>query len=406
MLKKIALSEDGSVFLMVFFCAVLISVLGVTAYYVANTELTQASKKYEMAKALYLAEGGLERAIGEMVAGIDNGWDDEVAGADAQVGTGDDGILNFGSQVDCHAYGEGDAAWSRYLGHYDVKIVDGRRPGESPGKCNRVIIGSEGVSTKNFKRRVEAEVELWELHLPQALVYIDGQEMDTKFDGNAFMLDGKDTNPDESSGPGPDVPAILVSRWQDVSPIRGEISGNQCDQVLGVGNLYGDNPCTPSVLDLGSWNPNNFNPNKFRSKDLPKLETMVNNTISGGTYADHTTIGSEDEYLITQCTGDLHISGQFYGYGVLIVEGNLVVTGRGRWDGLIVAKNHARMSGGGNGFHLYGTLLVMDESGDDSEDEFRFSGQADGFYSTQTVTRVQESVRTVVVNRWRQTVGM
>ena len=64
------------------------------------------------------------------------------------------------------------------------------------------------------------------------------------------------------------------------------------------------------------------------------------------------------------------------------------------------------MSGGGNGFHLYGTILVMDQSGSDGDEEFRFSGQADGFYCTQTVTKIQDSVRGLVVNKWRQQAGL
>lgn len=399
---------------MAMFCMVLVSVLGLTALYVANTELTESSKKYEMAKALYLAEGGLERAILELQSGLGNGWDDEVVGVDGEMGTVDDGILSFGDQVDCFAYTTGEDVyqeggtgyWNSYLGHYDVKIVDGRRPGESPDKCNRVIIGSDGISTKNFKRRVEAEVELWELILPECFIYINGYGMDTKFDGNAFLLDGKDTNPDGSPGVGPDVPAILVPRWDDANTIRNEVGNNQCDQVLGVGNLYGDNPCTPSVSDLGSRNPTNFNSYQFWAHDLPKLEGMVSHEISGGTYAGHTTIGAPDDYLITKCTGDLHTSGQFFGYGILIVEGDWVNTGKGEWHGVVIVKNECRMSGGGNGFHIFGMLLIMDSSGDDGTEEFRFSGQADGFYCTQTITRIQDSVRTLSVNSWRQTAGL
>ena len=403
---------------MALFFGLMLSVLGVTAFYVASSEITHAGRKYEMAKALYLAEGGLERAITELQNGIGDGWDNEVAGLDGVAGTDDDGILSFGPRVDCYVHGEyggsdidagngGDYVGLRnsYLGHYDVSIGKGRRSGESVEGCNRLVIRSDGVSSKNFKRRVEAEVELWELHLPECLVYIDGVNMNTKFDGNSFLLDGKDTNPDGSPGPGPDVPAILVSQWYDVTPIKNEVMHNQCDQVLGVGNMDGSNPCSPSVTDLGNWNPNTFNPNTFRSKDLPRLETMVNVLIPGGTYAGQRTIGDADNYLITKCTGDLHITGQLYGYGILIVEGDLVVTGEGRWDGLIIVKNHAWMSGGGNGFHLFGTLLIMNESGPDSENEWCISGQSDGFYSTATVSRVNESVRGLVVNRWRQIAG-
>ncbi len=418
MRKDLFGNEGGSALIFVMFFVLMISVLGLTTFYLTNTELTATGSKYEKAKALYLAEGGLERAVLELEHGIGNGWDDEVVGADAQSGTDDDGIMDFGSKVDCFATasesqnGSGDS----YLGHYDVKIVDGRRPGESPGKCNRVIVGSDGISTKNFKRRVEAEVELWELVLPQCFVYIDGSGMDTKFDGNAFLLSGKDTNPArhdgggnpiyaQSDGPGPDVPAILVPGWQDANSIKGEVKNDQCDQVLGIGNMDGSNPCMPSVTDLGTWNPNGFNPNRFWGKDLPKLETMVNNVIAGGTYAGHTTIGAPDNYLVTKCTGDLHTSGQFYGYGILIIEGNWVNTGKGQWDGLVIVKNECRMSGGGNGFHIFGELLIMDSSGDDGNEEFRFSGSADGYYSTATITAIQNIVRTLVVNRWHQANG-
>ncbi|UCE18360.1 MAG: hypothetical protein JSV84_16130 [Gemmatimonadota bacterium] len=412
-LQKLRRSEKGSVLLLVLFWGLMISVLGVTAYYVANTEITQSSKKYEMAKALYLAEGGLERAIVELKLGIRNGWDDEIAGADGDLGTEDDGILSFGDQVNCYSHGYGDDYdqggvdyWNRFLGHYDVRIVDGRRPGESPEKCNRVIVGSDGVSTKNFERRVEAEVELWELKLPEALVYIDGGTVDAKFDGNAFLLDGKDTSPDGSPGAGPNVPAILVSSWQDANTIKEGVFDYQCDKILGVGNLYGHDPCDPSVADLGGWNPNDFNPNRFRTKDLPKLEEMVNHRIPGGTYAGQYTIGAPDEYLITKATGSLHITGPLTGYGVLIVDGDFIVTGMARWDGLIIVKNEARMSGGGCQFHLYGTLIILNESGLDNAQEFQFSGQSDGFFCRENIVRIQDSVQTLVVNTWRQSSGL
>lgn len=398
---------------MVFFCGLMISVLGLTAYYVANTELTQSSKKYEVAKALYLAEGGIERAILELKGGMKDGWDDEVAGADGDLGTEDDGILSFGSKVNCYSHGESDGLstggteyWNRYLGHYDVKLVDGRRPGESPGKCNRVVVGSDGISTKNFKRRVEAEVELWELKLPEALVYIDGRSIEAKFDGNAFLLDGKDTNPDGSSGDSLNVPAILVPAWQEVGTIKAEIKDYQCNKVLGVGNLDGTDPCDPSVTDLGSWNPNGFNPNRFKSRDLPKLESMVNNVIAGGTYAGQYTIGGPDNFLITKCRGSLHITGPLTGYGVLIVDGDLVVTGTALWYGLVIVRNEARMSGGGCRFHLYGTLIILNGSGLDNAPEFQFSGQSDAFFCRKTITKIQDSVQTLVVNTWRQSAGM
>jgi Tfp pilus assembly protein PilX len=419
MFRRIFSNEKGNVMFMVLLCSVLITVLGVTSYFVATTELTESSHKYEEAKALYLAEGGLERAVLEMKTGVGNGWDDEVAGADGDIGTSDDGILSFGSQVDCFSNthdqttvdntavdGEGSSVWSRYLGYYDVRIVDGRRPGESPNKCNRVIIASEGISTRNAKRRVEAEVELWELQLPPAHVYIDGIYQDTDFNGNESTLDGKDTNPDGSAGPGPHVAAVLTTTWEVAEDVRDQVKLNQCDQILGYGNLYGTEPCYPSVYDLHQWNPTGFNPRKFKGKDLPKLESLVNNRISGGSYSTTLSIGAPDNYLITSCSGDLHLTGQFDGWGVLIVDGNFSMTGQGHWYGLIIVKgNTVHLSGGGTGFHLHGTLMCMGPGSLTDECDYRFCGSTDSAYSTHTINKVQESVRTVTVSRWRQLVS-
>lgn len=420
MLKKILRNEQGNVMFIALLCGVIITVLGLTSYYMATTELTESSKKYETAKALYLAEGGLERTILHMKAGVGNGWDDEVAGADGDLGTADDGILGFGSQVNCFSGNQDQATVenteievvdercsSRYLGHYDVRVVDGRRPGESPEKCNRIIITSEGISTRDVKRRVEAEVELWELHLPLALVYIDGIHQDADFNGNTSTLDGKDTNPDGSSGPGPHVHAILTTTLEVAEDINDQVKHNQCDQILGVGNLHGTDPCSPSISDLGTWNSTGFSPRRFKGQDLPKLGKMVNNWVSGGTYSSTVTIGAVDNYLITHCSGDIHLTGQFEGYGVLIVDGNLSITGQGHWHGLIIVKgNTVHLSGGGNGFHLHGTLMCMGEGNPGDECDFRFCGSTDSAYSTYTINKVQDSVRTVTVSHWRQSAGM
>jgi hypothetical protein len=418
MAQGILFNERGSILFMVFLCSLFISVLGLTAYYVANTELTEASRKYETTKALYLAEGGIERAVVEITSGAADGWDNEVAGADGEMGTGDDGILSFGEKVDCTSLQGGYETvesnevttgdrLNHYLGHYDVRIVDGRRPGESPGKCNRIIIASEGVSTKNAMRRVEAEVELWELQLPPALVYIDDPNMDVDFTGNTSLLDGKDTNPNMTPGPGPHVAAILVPRWENSLQIIEDLKDHQCDQVLGVGNMTGGYPCTPSVKDLGSFNLTGFNLNKFKAKDLPKLETLINNEIPGGNYDGTEMIGAPDNYLITRCTGDIHITGQFDGYGVLIVDGDVDITGQGCWYGVIIVKGkYVKIAGGGNGFHLFGTMLCMGQATLTDMVEFNFYGASQSAYSTYTVNKVRDCVRTVTVSRWRQMVAM
>ena len=107
MFKGTIFNERGGVLFAVALSAVAMIMLGVTAFYLANTEVTSSGAKFEKAKALYLAEAGLARAIVEMTSGMDDGWEDEIAGADGETGTCDDGILSFGASVHCTPFQEG-----------------------------------------------------------------------------------------------------------------------------------------------------------------------------------------------------------------------------------------------------------------------------------------------------------
>jgi len=387
MLKKVLLKEDGGVVLLIFFCATMITVLGVTAYYVANTELTEATKKYETAKAFYLAEAGLQRAFVEMDSGVDDGWNDELAGSDGEQGTDDDGILSFGPQVDCYAANE-DADGSDtdmnapflkyYLGHYDVAIEDARRLDEKSGPCTKVILQSTGVSTKNFEKRID-----------------DASFPDPNFNGQSWMIDGNDTTPDGTPDgtPGSGAPILGIASNMSVTPVLSALKDNQLDQVKGVGYDETTDPITPSIEQI------DLQVNLVETVDY--LKGVADNTVVPGTHSQFTgEFGSPDDYQVTVCDGDLHLSGQIEGYGVLVVTGNLTVSGQGTWHGYIFCLEGATFTGGGQPFHLYGALLVGTTSADKTKAPFTISGQSDLYYSQQTVEQAQTDVVAAYFSYW------
>lgn len=395
MLKTTVSNERGGMLFVVAFAAVLMMVCGVTAYYMATTEISAAGARSEKAKALYLAEAGLQRALVGMTSGMDDGWDDELAGEDGQDGTEDDGILSFGPEVDCYASGGADL-WTHYLGHYDVRIEDGRRPDQQSGSCNKVILGSTGVSIKNFKKRVEAEVEIFDLPQPPATVFMVGRYNETlfpdpDFSGQAFMIDGNDMNPDGTPGPGASVPGLASNG--PATPIVDALRDNQKDQVKGTGYDETTSPITPSVQQTGTQ--------VNLTQIAQKLKGMADNIIAPGTYSTFTGYGGPGDYQITVCDGDLHLSGQIEGRGVLVVTGDFKMSGQGRWDGYIIALNHARFVGGGTSFHLYGALMIGNSSGLDYVAEFEITGNSDLSYSTETIEKARTDVRTVSINHWR-----
>ena len=411
MLKRIFLNEKGSAFLMVFFCAIVLSVLGVTALYLANTELTESSKKYEMAKAFYLAEAGLQRAFSEMNSGTENGWDDELAGSDGEMGTDDDGILSFGPRVDCYKdhYGDekidgGSVENERqdlpyYLGYYNVRIGDGRHPDDRNEVCKKVILRSTGVSTQDFTKILEAEIKIFDLPTPPAVVFLvpkaDAGFPDPDFNGQSWMIDGNDRTPDGSPDgtPGTGNPILGVASNNSVVPLIGALKDNQRDQVQGVGYDDEMDPPTPSIQQIG------LEVNMYETVEY--LRRISDNTVAPGTYAQFDgQFGTSDDYQVTMCDGDLHLSGQVGGCGVLVVNGHLTISGQGFWHGYIFCTEGATITGGGLPFHLYGAMIVGTTPMLDKHANFTISGQADLYYSQQTCAQARTDLHTAYFSYW------
>jgi hypothetical protein len=118
-------------------------------------------------------------------------------------------------------------------------------------------------------------------------------------------------------------------------------------------------------------------------------------TLDPDTY-DGVTWGSEDEYTIVHCTGDMHIAGNCQGGGVLIVDGDFILTGSFTWYGLIIVMGDLSTSGGGAGIHVYGSVLSQGGGGTSS-----IGGTADILYSSQALNRLITFSPYVVFN-WRE----
>ncbi|UCE18364.1 MAG: hypothetical protein JSV84_16150 [Gemmatimonadota bacterium] len=407
MFKGMIFNERGGVLFAVALSTVAMVMMGVTAFYLANTEVTASGAKFEKAKALYLAQAGLHRAIVEMTNGMDDGWQDEIAGADGTTGTSDDGILAFGPSVDCtpfqsgYSTGESDEVsssyWNRYLGHYDVRIEDGRRPGEQSGDCNKAILGSVGVSSKDFSTRVEAEIEVFELPPPPSLVFMIGRYNETVFPdpffaGQSWWIGGEDRNLDDTGGPTVGKPGIGTNGV--AQGIVDALNDNQKDQVSGIGYDPAASPPIPSVQHVDT---------QVNLREIAyKLKSMADNIVPPGTYATFTGYGSPTDYQITVCDGDLHLSGDIEGYGTLVITGDFKMSGQGKWVGYIICLNHARFTGGGTQFHLYGTLMIGNSSGLDLLAEFEITGNADLLYSSEAIEKTRLAVKTVAIKSWRR----
>ena len=174
------------------------------------------------------------------------------------------------------------------------------------------------------------------------------------------------------------MPAIATTADPDV--IASSLMGLQVNNVDGVGT---EPAILPSTIDLDLV---------AMAAEYSALATVV---LAPGNYAN-TTWGSYDDYWIVHCTGDLLLSGQCSGGGILIVDGSMTCTGEFIWYGMIIVLGDIRFTGNGDGVHIYGTVLAQGGLSDQ-----QVQGATDLLFSTAALDRLA-SLSPYVVSSWRE----
>lgn len=211
-------------------------------------------------------------------------------------------------------------------------------------------------------------------------VYVDPNvALDLK--GNAFIIDGNDHNPDGSAGSGPAVPGIATAIGSPAGTnkvlLLSQIPPKSYNQIKGSGG-------SPSLAEAGGVDVNTM------FQDFKKLKTQ---DLAPGTYPSPT-IGTTSSMQVTYVSGDLQLAGKGQGAGVLLVEGSVTITGQFDFDGLVIVLGDVRLSGGGAGVHVYGSVLVgqsitaIDKDGSD----LTVAGTADVFYSSAMLQQLESSL--------------
>ena len=199
--------------------------------------------------------------------------------------------------------------------------------------------GRRGVGSKI----VTVEAVKWPLPPVPGSVYTEGP---ITFNGNAFYIDGHDHQP---TAPYDTVtaatPLLGISTPNDPSVISTALNGQQADNVEGAG---GD----PSVGDA------NVN------LDLPALATawsqLADVTLAGPLNNPSTAgWGSIGDLKVVHIAGDLHVSGNGSGAGVLVVDGDFDLSGTFNWNGVVLVLGDLTVTGGGTAKQIVGATMVQ-----------------------------------------------
>jgi hypothetical protein len=203
--------------------------------------------------------------------------------------------------------------------------------------------GRRGLGTKI----VTVEAVKWPLPPVPGSVYTEGS---LNFGGNSFYVDGHDhaaTAPYDTVTGSTPLPGIATPN--DPNAIASQLNGQQADNVQGSGS----DPSVQSAvvnLDLAAmaaaW---------IQAADISLTGTQTNPNTSGwGSMATNPVT-----LKVVHVAGDLHLSGNSSGAGVLVVDGNFELSGTFNWNGIVLVLGDVVVTGGGSAKNIVGALLVQ-----------------------------------------------
>lgn len=211
----------------------------------------------------------------------------------------------------------------------------------------KLIITSAGRRGTGQKI-VTVEAVKWPLPPVPGSVYTEGP---MNFNGAAFYIDGHDHNYtapyDTVAGAAP-LPGIATTNAP--STISSQLNGQQSDNVVGSGS-------DPSVqaasvnLDLqamaAAWS------------DLADI--TLNGDQNNPSTAGWGSVATSPPTLkiIHVSGGDLHISGNASGAGVLVIDGDFTLSGAFNWNGVVLVLGDVTVTGGGSTKQIVGALMVQ-----------------------------------------------
>ncbi len=224
---------------------------------------------------------------------------------------------------------------------------------------------------------VESFVKQSITSIPQTSAMYINPSVTLDLNGNKFSITGTDTNPDGTPGPEPATYGIATSvgdpPGSNAASIVSQIPANRYDQVTGLGANPSVGESSTTVDVHGTF---------------ADLKAIKDQSFAAGTY-DDVIWGDPTNQKITYIAGSARLSGTGSGAGILLVDGDLEMTGEFDFQGLVIVRGDVRLAGGGNGTHIWGALWVTGYVAlNEPDPEVTVVGNADLYFSSVTLDSV------------------
>ncbi len=241
-------------------------------------------------------------------------------------------------------------------------------------------ITSVGTAPGQSSRTIVAHVMM----TPCGAIDMPSSGLSTTFNGNRFLIDGNDYLVTGSCGAGngngngnssclnPAGSAILgisTRTTSDVTGIVGSLSSGQYDNVVG---LSADQPA--SVGTCQGPTPSDIS-NTYEPRILAAAGgSVINNPAVNGS----PTFGSLNSPIVMHFDSSIDIRGNVTGYGILVVDGGLTVSGSLAWTGLVLVNGTTQFTNINGNSTIMGALTTTDLN-------LNVNGSASVSYSSQAL---------------------
>ena len=370
-------NEKGMVLPLGLIFLAIIAILGTTAVIITTTDLKIGTNYKLSEQAFYAAEAGIQRAANALKAGASNGFDDELLGSDGSSGTSDDGILSFGSSV---SFGGGT---------YAVRITDNNDDGDLFSDLDEKVIITSTGTVNNASKTIEA-VYYYRKVVVDGALGIYGVNPTVELSG-ASEIDGRDYNvPPDFDCSGAGWTATLAGGAPAEPGIYAEEAITQVglitDETDPKQNVFGD----PPVDEDGGGEGSVSDWQNFANSLTPDLTV---DSATEGTITENI-FGSRDNPQITMITDSAgtgtHLSGTIDGAGILIVNGDLQITGTFHFEGLVIVMAGGDLVVTGTGRSIiYGSVAL---AGSGASSEVDYGGHASIRHSSQALLSAADTL--------------
>lgn len=380
--RPIARRERGSMLALVLLLLVPLAVMAGAILQLGSRQSSEGDAARGRARALLNAESGLDRAVARLIEDPDDlepfqEYDESGGSLLYRVEfeeLGDDDVDN-----------DGDGAIDESDEGSIVRIA-------SRGALNVASFDVDGNAVSNggtvYTRRVRALGKKGVgLPLFPYAVYLDDPIAELRLNGNALIVDGNDH--DDANTLNGKAAVMGIATTGDVAAIKSQISKSQKDNIKGAGG-------SPSVLGTG-----NLDLQKIIDDYKASADIVMKNPSSP--YSGKLGDASAGDFVVTHVVGNLKLTGQGSGAGLLLVEGNLDIVGGWNFSGVVIVTGQVIFRGGGGTKKVVGSLLVGGDVVDaPTTEDIEMSGTVDVLYSSTIQKKVSEAVSSLTLYGWEE----